>query len=250
MPSASSNQVFLMIQCHEKIASTYKRCIFAESTRLYEKRMALAMKSYAAALEQARAIDDDGGHVISQQGGSSHGSTEVLYRIHASRLKCLISLASYDDDCIKNAEAEALRITEAHWYKVQDSAETTNESLGNRDRIWNVLADVVAGLAQCRADDHFFHRSVYRHAQALMWAPVLLDPASREGSLGMVQATKSHIVRGLNNSTHAAYSAEVVIRTLFDKKRYAFSMVITKFGWYQSLTPNFVAAGPNFAPFG
>ncbi|CAJ1966696.1 unnamed protein product [Cylindrotheca closterium] len=210
---------FMVGKCHEKIASTFKRETFTESTRLYEKHMSLAMSSYASALEQAKAIDEDGGHVISQQGGSSHGSTEVLYRIHASRLKCLISLASYDDDCMENAEVEALRLTEAHWYKVQDEAETTNAPLGKRDRIWNVVADVVAGLAQCRMDDHFFHRSVYRHAQALMWAPVLLDPASREGSLGMVQATKSHIVRGLNNSTHAAYSAEVVIRTLFDRKR-------------------------------
>jgi len=211
--------VFMVGKCHEKIASTFKREIFAESTRLYEKQMSLAMNSYASALKQARDIDDDGGHVISQQGGSSHGSTEVLYRIHASRLKCLIYLAACDDDFIEKAEAEVLRVTEAHCYKVQDRAETTTESLGNRDRIWNVLADVVAGLAQCRVDDHFFHRSVYRHAQALMWAPVLLDPSSREGSLGMVQATKSRTVRGLNNSTHAAYSAEVVIRTLFDKKR-------------------------------
>ena len=230
VPSAASNQGYLMIQCHEKIASTFKRETFAEATRVYEKEMSLAMNSYASALEQAKAIDEDGGHVISQQGGSSHGSTEVLYRIHASRLKCLISLASYDGDSIEKAEAEVLRLTEAHWYKVQDRDETTDACLGNRDRIWNVLADVVAGLAQCRLDDHFFHRSVYRHAQALMWAPVLLDPASTEGSLGMVQATKSHIVRGLNNSTHAAYSAEVVIRTMFDKKRYALFTNTTKFG--------------------
>lgn len=130
--------------------------------------MSLAMSSYADALKQAAAIDDDGGHAISQQGGSSHGSTEVLYRIHASRLKCLLFCASCKEDCIEDAEAEALRLTESHWYKTQEDAESTKTSLGNQDRIWNVLADIVAGLAQCREDHHFFHRSVYRHAQALM----------------------------------------------------------------------------------
>ena len=191
----------------------------SDASRQYEEHLSLAMKSYAAALKQAAAIDDDGGHAISQQGGSSHGSTEVLYRLHASRLKCLLFAACCEDDCIQDAEAEALRLTEAHWYKTEESDETAKAPLGNRDRIWKVLADVVAGLAQCRVDHHFFHRSVYRHAQALMWAPVLLDPTSREGSLGMIPASKSHIVRGLNNSTQASYSAEVIMRTLFDKKR-------------------------------
>lgn len=183
--------------------------------------MLLAMDNFSSALKQATTIDEDGGFTISQQGGSSHGSTEVLYRIHASRLKCLLSLTSPDDDDINGSEAEVLRITEKHWFNAQNSVLEGDDvrPLGNRDRIWNVFADLVAGLAQCRVDHHFFHRSVYRHAQALMWAPVLHDPYCREGSLGTVPATKSVAVRGLNNSTNAAQSAEVVMRTLFDKKR-------------------------------
>jgi hypothetical protein len=177
------------------------------------------MRHYSSALKEAEDIESDGGFVVSQQGGSSQGSTEVLYRMQASRLKCLISAVSQDEDDFERAEAEAVRLTEAYWFKKPQGNETADESANTRDRVWSVFTDIVTGLAQCRLDHHFFHRSVFRHAQALMWAPVLCDPTSKEGSLGMVPATRSCTVRGLNNSTHDANSAEVVMSALFDKKR-------------------------------
>lgn len=52
-----------------------------------------------------------------------------------------------------------------------------------------------------------------------MWTPVFNDPASCGGSLDTVPATRSVHIRGLNNSTPAAVSAQVVISSIFDKKR-------------------------------
>jgi hypothetical protein len=177
------------------------------------------MKKYSSALTQAESIESDGGLNVGQQGGSSHGTTEVLYRALASRLKCLLLAVSHDEDELEKAEMEALRLTDIYWFKRPESVEISINVTNTRDRVWSVLTDIVAGLAQCRLDHHFFHRSVYRHAQALMWAPILCDPTSNEGSLGTVPATRSCQIRGLNNSTHAANSAEVVMSTLFEKKR-------------------------------
>jgi len=185
---------------------------------MYEQYMALAMDNYSRAFSEVIAIESDGTFTVDQQGGSSHGSTEVMYRIHASRLKCLVSAVSHAEEELEVAEAEALRLTESQWFKEPDSV-MDSSALHTRDRIWNVLSDVVAGLAQCRLDHNFFHRSVYRYAQALMWSPLLYDPTSCEGSLGTVPATRSYQIRGLNNSTHAAHSAEVIMSSLFDKKR-------------------------------
>ena len=182
--------------------------------------MELAFQNYSQSLKEAKTIEDDGGLLVEQQGGSAHGSSEVLYRIHASRLKCLIYAVSRDQDDIEPAETEALRLTEKHWFK-DPSPDQKLEDLTIRDRVWNVVTDIVDAMAQCRLDHQFFHRSVYRHAQALMWAPVLCDPieGKAEGSLGTVPATRSYRLRGMNNSTNAASSAAVIMSSLFDKKR-------------------------------
>jgi len=157
--------------------------------------------------------------MIEQNGGSAHGSGEVLYRLHASRLKCLIRAVDHKEDERESAELEALRLTECHWFIANHDEKVDSE--GVRDRVWYVVADVVSGLAQCRLNQPFFHRSVYRHAQALMWAPVLCDPIGERvnGSLGMVPATRAFKLRGLNFSTNAANSGMSVISTLFEKKR-------------------------------
>lgn len=187
-----------------------------ERRRAYERHFELALKSYATALEQARAQEKDGGSDI-QAGGSSHGAAEVLYRLHASRLKCLLAGVQRTEDERNSAEREALRLTECHWYDVPDAEPDADL----RRRVWKVLADVVSSLAQCRLEQPFFHRSVYRYAQALMWAPVFDNPSTGygPGSLGTVPATKSYLVRGLNNATPCANSAEVIMATLFEKKR-------------------------------
>jgi hypothetical protein len=213
------------VQCDEKIARTYSREAFNDPTsqtpqpRMYETCMASAMANYSTAYAQAKKIENDGGFIVEQSGGSAHGSSEILYRMLASRLKCLIWAVSRGEDELERAEKEALRLTERHWFKKPEEEESVLAEKHTRDRVWNVLVDVVTGLAQCRLDHSFFHRSVYRHAQALMWSPVLYDPSSSEGSLGSVPATRSYQIRGLNNSTHAAHSAEVVMSSLFDKKR-------------------------------
>ena len=182
--------------------------------------MEIAFQNYSKSLKEAKAIESDGGLRVEQQGGSAHGSSEVEYRIHASRLKCLIAAVSRYQDEIQFAEAEALRLTERHWFK-EPSADQPLKDVNTRDRVWNVVTDIVTAMAQCRLDHQFFHRSVYRHAQALMWAPVLCDPIEgrADGSLGTVPATRSYRLRGMNHSTNAASSAVVIMSSLFDKKR-------------------------------
>ena len=181
--------------------------------------MAKALESYNASLCEARKLEKANELVAEKGGGSSHGSCEVLYRLHASRLKCLIRAVGCRQDERAQAELEALRLTECYWYKESDNAGKRSESK-IRDRVWNVVVDVVSALVQCRLDFPFFHRSVYRHAQALLWAPILSDPEGchSEGCFGTVSAVQACKLRGLNSSD-APSSAVVVISNLFDKKR-------------------------------
>lgn len=219
---ATWDLLFMIGKCQEKIAWTYKRASYQKVSnnvppaRLYETHMEAALRQYADALQQAKKIEVDGGQLADQAGGSAHGSVEVLYRLHASRLKCLIHSVSRSADEIELSELEALRLTEK--FTFSDKIQTT-ASDNTRDRVWTVFADVVQGLAECRQKQPFFHRSVYRHAQALMWSPVLNDPLSSVGSMNTVPAHKSFSIRGLNNSTPAAVSAGVIMSKLFDKKR-------------------------------
>lgn len=165
-------------------------------------------------------MEKNGGFVTEQNGGSAHGSVEAFYRLHASRLKCLIVAVNKKEDERMNAELEALRLTEMYWYK-DPNREDESRLLTVRDRVWRVLEDVIAALSRCRLDHSYFHRSVYRHAQALMWAPILYDPLDgrNKGSLGTVSATWACKIRGLNYATNAASSAHSVMSCLFEKKR-------------------------------
>ena len=74
-----------------------------------------------------------------------------------------------------------------------------------RKKVWLILADVVSAMAFCRRENAFFHRSVYRHAQALMWAPIFHDPETTlgQGSLCTVPANKSYHLRGLSGESCA-----------------------------------------------
>lgn len=187
----------------------------ARGPRQFEIQTKEALGAYQAALDENPSSEHG------EAGGSSHGIAEVRYRLHASRLKCLILAASASEDDRNAAEEEALRLTEKFWFSPPKDVDSL-DSTSIRDRIWNVLADIVSALAQCRLEHSFFHRSVYRHAQALMWAPVLCDPVAgrAEGSKSTVPATKSYHLRGLNHATNAAKSALAVISTLFEKKRW------------------------------
>jgi hypothetical protein len=179
--------------------------------------MGAAILVYYRALAQATELEEAGSQLPDQAGGSGHGSTEILYRLHASRLKCLIHAVSRNEEERGQAELEALRLTEKYRSKEPDR-ECITPKKDTRERIWIVLADVVDGLVECRRLKPFFHRSVYRHAQALMWSPVFYDPASSNGSMGAVPATRG-IITGLDHSKAAVYSADNVISTLFDKRR-------------------------------
>ena len=187
--------------------------------RAYERNMSMALQAYATSLSQAKAAEEAGALSAETNGGSSHGTLEVVYRLHASRLKCLIAAVDRKEDERDAAELEALRLTECHWFT--SSGEEQPSSSDVRKRVWNVLVDVVNALARCRLDSSYFHRSVYRHAQALMWAPVLYDPVVGriKGSLGTVSATWACQIRGLNYATHAASSAASTMSALFEKKR-------------------------------
>lgn len=186
--------------------------------RRYEHHMSLALNAYATSVAEAKEVEDDGGFIAEQHGGSAHGAVEAVYRLHASRLKCLISAVDRKEDERELAELEALRLTECHWFA---SLVDECSNLTHRDRVWRVLVDAAGALAKCSLDSSFFHRSVYRHAQALMWAPVLYDPVGERasGSLGTVSATWACKIRGLNYATNAASSATSIMSSLFTKKR-------------------------------
>ena len=161
---------------------------------------------------------EEAGTQLLDSGGSGHGSTEILYRLHASRLKCLIRAVSRKEEEREQAELEALRLTEKYYLKEPDAPVDAHDK-DIQERIWIVFADVVDGLSECRKLKPYFHRSVYRHAQALMWSPVFYDPTSSEGSMGIVPATHSCQIKGLDSSKPAAFSAETIIGALFEKKR-------------------------------
>lgn len=182
--------------------------------RQFELHMKEALRCYRAA------HDEEPDSETGEAGGSSHGSTEVFYRLHASRLKCLIAAGSASEDERDEAEREALRLCELHWFNTPGDLDSI-ESTPVRERVWNVLTDIVSALVKCRTEHSFFHRSVYRHAQALMWAPVLWNPeiGRVQGSRTTIPATKSVHIRGLNHATDAAKSAVSVMSALFEKKR-------------------------------
>jgi hypothetical protein len=211
-------------QCQEKVARTYIKEAFVQATnddkvsRRYEYHMAKAIDAYAMSIAYANKIKKEGGFIAEHNGGSAHGVSEAVYRLHATRLKCLISAVVRPEDERELAELEALRLVECHWFQVADDEEPAPTM---RQRVWKVLVDVVGALAKLSLDNSFFHRSVYRHAQALLWAPVLYDPGIERNneSFQSVPATWACKVRGLNYATDAAYSALGVMGSLFSKKR-------------------------------
>lgn len=189
-----------------------------QSTRKYEYHLLNALEAYNSSIVEAKDLAAANELVVEGSGGSSHGSAEPLYRLHASRLKCLVRAVNLSQGLRDLAELEALRITECFWYTKEPDLDG---QLSIRDRVWNVLVDIATAMAQFRHDFPYFHRSVYRHAQALMWAPVFHDPVGQRsnGSLGTVPAVKASKLRGLNYSTNAACSGVVVMASLFEKKR-------------------------------
>ena len=168
----------------------------------------------------AEKYEKENGALEVQGGGSEHGILEMIYRLHASRLKVLLCAVRKSNGERNSAEIEALKITERHWF--EQPQEGSIESKGNdvRERMWVVLADIVECMVHCRREQPFFHRSIYRHAQALLWAPLFHEPdiPALDGSLATVPAHKSYRLRGLSSGS-CAKSAEAILNSLFDKKR-------------------------------
>lgn len=155
-------------------------------------------------------------------GGSSHGLWEVIYRLHATRLKTLLRFVKLSPKKRSCAEIEALRLTEEYWY--DDIAKKVDSSVqGVRQRLWNVFCDIVMALSQCRKEHPFFHRSVYRHAQALLWAPIFLENIDeeglRKGSLMRLTATQCQNLIGMDDGKTCAENAKHILEVLFEKKR-------------------------------
>ena len=160
-------------QCYEKIAGTYQEESFLSDhatnipqTRRYEHFTACAFNAYAYSLQRAKGIENSGAVLAEGQGGSSHGSTEVLYRIHASRIKCVIRALRHQTTNLELAKAEAIRLTSHHRFR---SPEETHKGESENITLSDILLDAIEGLQDCRKNHSFFHRSVYRHAQARLW---------------------------------------------------------------------------------
>jgi len=201
--------------------------------RLYERHMAKSLNSYAFALKQSEELENEGRIVDQQGGGSSGGPTEAFYRLHASRLKILILAVRRNTNERLLAEMEAIRLISK--YERHESSEVDKNKSDSppseasdvknvRDRIWELFGELVTAMAQCRVKDSFFHRSVYRHAQSLLIAPMVNDPNDLEiyrmGSLMSLPVTRAYHLRGLSTDS-CANAAASIMASLFDKKRYA-----------------------------
>ena len=164
---------------------------------------------------EAKAFVAEGSSLEFQGGGSSHGLIELIYRLHASRFKVLLTAAKTPKEDRKVAISEAVRIAEKYWFAKPEDISEANPV----DKMWTILCDIVDGLAYCRKEQPFFHRSVFRHAQALMWAPLFNNPeGALEGSMCSLPAHKGRQIRGSDGGP-CAKSAESIISALFDKKR-------------------------------
>lgn len=213
---------FMVGKCCEKIASTLRDEIYptddSQTKRMYETMMTEAIKNYSAALGDAQKVEKAGGGQDNTNGGSSHGSREVLYRLHATRFKVLLSAIRQAADERGLAEIEACRISSTSWFDDSNKLQTSDDDI--RGNTWDLFVDCVQGLASCRKGISYFHRAAYRLAQALHWAPAFHDPGFcfRTGSIENIPPSKRGRISELNNNS-VAECAGNVIGSLFDKKR-------------------------------
>jgi hypothetical protein len=204
---------FMIGKCYEKIASTLSEEAYSsqDGQRAYEKTLKSALETYSSALIDAKDRDHSSGK--RDTGGSSHGSLEVLYRIHACRLKCLLFSIRRVNEERELAELEALRIVSQVWFG--DSPNVLAPSL--RHKIWVAFVNCVKALIQCRTDESKFHRAAFRLAQAYNWAPVFHDPSSpggRKEVLSIDDISLPYIESG-----SCSKNATSAIECLFDKQK-------------------------------
>jgi hypothetical protein len=136
---------FMIGKCLEKVASTLGEERFDGSDqpvpRNYETLLASAIQAYSSALADARTREQSG-VVKTETGGSSHGSLEVLYRIHACRFKALLYAVRRVKEERNRAQLEALRIANLEWF---DGTSSNQDSDDLRLRVWDAFVDCVKG---------------------------------------------------------------------------------------------------------
>lgn len=179
------------------------------------------MGHYAAALER------------------SDGKTarrDALYRLHASRLRVLLSMAAG----AQQLDACLLQALGRHRFGGKKdgvggggaSAAAEAEAAGDPERLrWALFLDCLEGLVACRQLDAFDHRSVYARARALEQLPRFLPAAlgqlsqqdeRRVGHEGLVAAVQQYMAGGLETAAlaeAAARAARDTMQLLFDKRR-------------------------------
>jgi len=213
---------FMIGKCFEKIASTLREEIYPtedeQERRLYETTMIEAIQNYAAALSDAQKVEKAGGGQDNKNGGSSHGSREVLYRLHATRFKSLLFAIRQAAEERELAEMEAFRISSTSWFDESNNMQTSMDDV--RRQTWDLFVDCVQGLASCRKGIPYFHRAAYRLAQAMHWAPAFHDPrlCFRTGSTEIPPPKRDRISEFFDKASSAECAASV-IESLFDKKR-------------------------------
>lgn len=149
---------FMVGKSLEKIASTlqdesYLLCNASQgaTTRKYEAYMAEAISSYSKALAEAPKASDKAVKQI-DVGGSSHGSLEVLYRLHATRLKVITTAVLRSKEECSIAENEGVRLTSTAWF---NSLNKPNASASLRNQVWSLLADCCDGRFAGRVSFNF-----------------------------------------------------------------------------------------------
>lgn len=212
---------FMIGKCHEKIASTLCEEAFPTDEqsprRSYETSLKFALQSYSNALADAKEREQSSGSKH-ENGGSSHGSMEVFYRIHACRLKALLFSARRMKVERKAALLEAIHITSAAWFG-DLTLEPTSSTI--RHKVWSAFVNCTKALIHCRTEEPKFHRSAFRLAQAYNWVPVFQDPESHD----FVFDNKKDIpsVNGISLPCIEAGScnknAALAMESLFDKRR-------------------------------
>lgn len=212
---------FMIGKCHEKIASTLQDEVFISgghpSPRQYEKELNLAIEIYSIALVDAKKCEQTTGGKH-ESGGSSHGHSEVFYRIHTCRLKTLIRAIRRPRIGRKLAEMEAIRITSLIWFGDAIDLETLPTV---RHRMWALFVNCVHALLQCIKDEPKFHRAVYRIAQAFNWAPFFYDSDRYVVGSGCKTdvLTIGNIALPCIEAGSCDKNAALAMETLFDKRR-------------------------------
>jgi hypothetical protein len=224
----------LMIgKCYEKMAKVYSLEQFyrmdnqteqPHSIRKYAQLLEKAFRHYSASLERVRIAEEEGILTEQPMGGSSHGSIEVVYRIHASRLKILLHAVCQNKKIRRSFEAEALNLISNNWFSEPIEADNEQQclNLNDREKRWEVLVDIVSAFVFCRQEKGLFHRSVYRHAQAILWAPIVYEPdadcypllTNTEGMFAQPTALSN-----VYQDVVYANAAKTVMESIFDKKR-------------------------------